>query len=179
MKCSTTDLTTRIASGDPVALAVFYEQWFDHIYREAQRLTRRDEQECLDVVQDVMLRVVKSIKPMDSEARVAGWLRTVVRSCVYDRFRAEEARLRRQRARAHRDAPARHESIDSDQLDWLRSEIDSLEEHLRRPLLLRIINGFTLAQIGGLLGLTPGAVDGRVNRAMNTLRRRAKEHDDE
>lgn len=179
MDPSTADLTTRIASGDSLALAVFYDRWFDMIFAEAQRLTRRDEQLCLDIVHDVMLRVVRRMKPMDSDARVAGWLRTVVRSCVYDRLRAEQSRLRREAKKADAAPRADAAPTETDQIEWLRREIDALEEHLRRPLLLRVVSGWTLAQIGGLLGLSPGAVDGRVNRALQALRRRAKEMTDD
>lgn len=180
----TADLTRQIARGDAEALATFYEQWFDAMYHEARRATGRDESFCLDVVQDVMLRVIKKISPMEREAQLAAWLRRVVRNCAYDRLRSDVARVKREIARSDNvsnggavDGPSRA-SDDEQRLEWLRREIDALDEGLRRPLLLRVLSGWTLAQIGAVLGLSPGAVDGRVNRAMETLRKKAERSDE-
>lgn len=162
-----------MAGGDTDALGLFYERWFVMMYGEARRLTRRDESFCLDVVQDAMLRIARRMRPMKSDAQLAGWLRTVIRSCACDRLRSEQARLRREQSRQSTSAHAAGDQPDADRLRWLHGEIERLDESLRRPLLLRIVSGWTLAQIGTALGLSPGAVDGRVNRALTRLRRSA------
>lgn len=181
---TTADLTRRVARGDRNALAVFYERWFDTMYHEAARTTGRDEAFCLDVVQDVMLRVIKKLSAMESDAQLAAWLRKVVRSCAYDRLRSDIARAKRENTRIrslnndlHRCA-ASITNEDEERLEWLHNELESMDEKLRRPLLLRVLSGWTLAQIGTLLGLSPGAVDGRVNRAMKQLRRNAERSDE-
>ena len=82
--------TTRtIASGDTEALARFYSQWFDPMYAMARRSTGRDESFCLDVVQECMMRVIRSIKPMATESELRRWLHVVVRSCALDALRRE------------------------------------------------------------------------------------------
>ncbi len=53
------------------------------------------------------------------------------------------------------------------------AEIDA---ETRDLLVHRFALGRTLSQIGGLFGLAPGAVDGRITRALRTLRRRADTH---
>ena len=179
------ELTRRMARGDADALAVFYEGWFDTMYHEARRVSRRDESFCLDVVQDVMLRIIRKISPMNSDAQLAAWLRRVVRSCAYDRLRSDVARAKRESMRRAVAADSRSSALletaaaDAERLEWLQREIDALDEGLRGPLLLRVLSGRTLAQIGGLLGLSPGAVDGRVSRAVAKLREKAMERSDE
>ncbi len=56
-------MTAQIAAGHPEALCGFYRSWFDTIFTEARRATGRDESYCLDVVQDAMRRVIRSMKP--------------------------------------------------------------------------------------------------------------------
>jgi DNA-directed RNA polymerase specialized sigma24 family protein len=73
-------LTTAIASGDTEAFGRFYDRWFDWSVAEARRATGRDESFCLDVVQDAMMRVIKSMKPLPHEAALYRWMRVVIRS---------------------------------------------------------------------------------------------------
>ena len=60
-------LTEAIASGNTEAFASFYRQWFDTMYAQARNASGRDESFCLDVVQDAMLRVIKSVPAMASD----------------------------------------------------------------------------------------------------------------
>ncbi len=80
MERSARELTDGIVSGDDEAFTCFYETWFDRMYAEARRLTGRDESFCLDVVQDAMLRVIRKLKPLDTEPALARWVRRTVRS---------------------------------------------------------------------------------------------------
>ena len=174
MDHSTHSQTNAIASGDTEALARFYEQWFDRLYIEARRVTRRDEAFCLDVVQDAMMRVIRSIKPMQTEAQLWRWLQTVVRSCAYDRLRTEIRRLEREQSALP--TVNEHElSSMNEQLGWLEAQFNQLEECDRELLLMRHRFGWTLKRIGRTLGRTTGAVDGRLTRLLDCLRAKAQE----
>lgn len=179
MSQSVRELTTRIARGDREAFADFYRAWFDVIYTESRGITKRDESFCLDVVHDVMLRVIRSLRPVDTERQLAAWLKTVVRTCAYDRFRAE----RRRRTREQRGAPSeRIDPVDQalvERIEWLRREIDGLDAAHAGMLLLRYRFGWTLERIGSMLGMGPGAVDGRLSRAVARIRKEAGETFDE
>ena len=65
--------TAAVARGDRGALAELYERWFDECYRIARGLTRRDESFCLDVVQETMLRVIRSLRRLETEAQLRAW----------------------------------------------------------------------------------------------------------
>ena len=168
------ELTRAIAAGDEAAFEHFYRTWFDAMYVEAHRLTGRDEAECLDVVHDAMLRVIRSMKPLDDEAQLHAWLRKVVRSCAIDRLRREARRLRRERRHG---VPTATVTID-DRLEWIHAQLARLDEDTGLLLALRHRFGLTLQQIGDVTGLRPGAVDGRLRRAAAQLRARAGEVDD-
>ena len=174
-------LTEAIASGNTEAFATFYRQWFDTMYAQARNASGRDESFCLDVVQDAMLRVIKSAPAMESADDLRRWLRVVVQSCAYDRFREEARRkAREQRAVAVRAANtanglAPEGEADEDRLRWLEHELQTLNDRDTQLLLMRHRFGWTLKRIGDALGLKPGAVDGRIRRLVLKLRRRAKE----
>jgi RNA polymerase sigma-70 factor (ECF subfamily) len=173
------ELTTAIASGDTEAFARFYRAWFDRLYAEARRATGRDEAFCLDVVQDAMMRVIRSLKPLESEAALRAWLRRTVRSCAYDQLRKDSRRRRREDRSLRRPRPEPAGSDLNDRLAWLRRELQREAPESAGLLMLRHGFGRTLEQIGAVLGLSTGAVDGRLRRATAALERRAREDCDD
>jgi len=177
---STPSLTRAIASGDTKAFAMFYERWFDIVLGLTSRHSRRDEAFCLDVVQDVFVKAIRRMPELRDDAAVHAWLRTVVRSCAADRIRRERALARlhlvHQSDRTADGAPT-DSCATAEQLDRLQTAMRAIDESHRLAFLLRYRFGRTLAQIGAVLGLSPGAVDGRLGRAMAAIRR-ASEADD-
>ena len=173
----TRTLTAAIASGDTEAFARFFGVWFGWMRREAARTTARDEAFCLDVVQDSMMRVIRSLKPMSTDDDLRRWLRVVVRSCAYDRLRREaRARGRERAASGVWDTSTARRNADpelDERLRWLEGELQSIGDANAQLLLMRYRFGWTLQQIGFALGLGPGAVDGRLRRLVSMLRRRA------
>jgi RNA polymerase sigma factor (sigma-70 family) len=181
-------LTARVARGDEPAIAAFYRRFFALLYHTARQVTRRDESFCLDVVQEALLRVVRTLRPLASEAQLAAWLRLVVKTVAYDLLRAE-ARRKAREAEAGRAARMRGyegttdassdavEEVDETEarLEWLRGELAAFDPGIVRLIELRFVEGWTLARVGAALGLTAGAVDGRLRRAIRELRRRGAE----
>ncbi len=180
---SVTSLTAAIASGDTEAFAQFYEDWFDELYAYARSATRRDESFCLDLIQDVMLKVIRHLPPIDSEPALRLWLRRVVANTARDRFRTESRRLRREQR--HADArPEVTETADTNdelevRLKWLRDELTSMDDELAELITARHRFGWTMARIGAVFGLHPSAADGRTRRATTALKRKAREVFDE
>lgn len=168
---STIEETRAIASGDTEAFARFYDTWFTWVLAEARRATSRDEAFCLDVVQDVMLDVVKRLPPLANEAIVCSWLKRTIRSRAIDRLRSEQRRRRRESAVATSTVTT---DPDTDtRIAWLHEQLDELGHDVRDLLRMRHGLGWSLARIGGALGLRTGAVDRRLRTAIDELRRRA------
>jgi RNA polymerase sigma-70 factor (ECF subfamily) len=135
-------------------------------------VTRRDESFCLDVVQDAVLRVIRTVKPVDCESRFRGWLRLVVQTTAFDLLRSERRRKNRE---AMAGPVADEVDVDSLQLDWLEQQISSLDPELVKIIELRFEQNWTLRRIGEKLGLSVGAVDGRLRRALKNLQLSADE----
>ncbi len=62
-----------------------------------------------------------------------------------------------------------------EQRRWLEERLAEIDGSSRALLMMRYRFGWTLARIGRELGLTPGAVDGRLARLLARLRRKAGE----
>lgn len=171
-------LTSGLRKGDADALREFYDVWFDRMFGMAARwLGRADEQGCLDVVQDAMLRVVRGARELPDEASLHAWVGSVVRSVVRDRLRSEVRRIRRERASAVTNSmkgPVQVEHGD-ERRSWICGRLSELRQEELGLLTMRFRFGWTLERIGSTLGLSPGAVDGRISRVISGLRRRALE----
>src|SRR5882672_8286775 len=85
----TLQLTIAIASANSGACSRFYMAHFDETLAEARRATGRDESFCLDVVQEAMMRVIRSMKPIEGAEDLRRWFRRVVKTCAYDMLRKE------------------------------------------------------------------------------------------
>ncbi len=175
---ATRSLTAAIASGDTEGFAQFFGLWFEWMRREAARATGRDEAFCLDVVQDSMMRVIRSMKPMPTDDDLRRWLGVVVRSCAYDRLRREARARDRQRRAAPGPTPEHDPELDG-RIHWLEHQLQSMGSFNTELLLMRYRFGWTLQQIANTVGLKPGAVDGRLRRLIGVLRRRAREQCDD
>lgn len=175
---SAEELTRAIARGDGDALAAFYRAWFDRVYATARSLTRRDESFCLDVVQEAMLRVVKSMRAMRSEEDVARWMTRVVHTAALDLLRRESRRVVREKRAAGVEGatPAGSERAEvEERIVWVRARLAELPEEEAGLLGQRIAQGVSLDRAGASEGLTGDAAHGRVRRALARLRAMAKE----
>jgi len=166
-------LTSAVARGEEPAVEVFYRRFFDLLYAHARHVSRRDESFCLDVVQDAMLRIVRSIRSVPTEPQLVAWLKLVVQSVTYDALRRE--RRRRQREAARSTNGDRHMPEQDERLAWLRRELLVLDPALVRLIELRYLHGWTLARMAQTLGLSIGTIDGRLRRALDHIRRQAQE----
>src|SRR5437763_10408707 len=91
----TAALTAAMAAGDEAAITSFYGQHFHRLYHEARRATgERDQAFCLDVVQDSLLRIVRTVRRVEDARQFAAWLNLVVRTTAYDLLRREARRRR-------------------------------------------------------------------------------------
>jgi RNA polymerase sigma factor (sigma-70 family) len=173
-------LTRGMAAGDERAIEDFYRRYFDWLYRKARRATGRDEAFCLDVVQEAVLRIVRCVRPVESEGRFRAWLRLVVQSTAYDMLKSDARRARREAAiLTPCGGPASGDFEAGDQLAWLRQKIADLDPDIARMIDLRFQQSWTLARIGRRFGLSVGTVDGRLRKALGSLRELAQEEFDE
>ena len=82
-------LTHQLAAGDEAAFREFHKQYFDRLYHFLLVVSHGQEQEAQDALQQTLLRVVRYIRPFDSEDIFWCWLKTVARSAARDANRKQ------------------------------------------------------------------------------------------
>jgi len=179
--CHWADLSRRIATGDSAAFEQFFEAYFQFTLETARQATGRDTQTCLDIVQESMLKLMRCLKPLGGQNELNAYVRVVTRSVAYDWLRKEN---RRQRAvaRLEPQTPANGDQrsiADEEQLRWLEEQLRSLDPQLKQIIDWRYRWGWTLQAIASKLGLQPGAIDGRIQRALKKIRQQADGDTDE
>ncbi len=165
MASDVSSLTRAIGRGDDHAFATLYATWFDWSVLTTRRLTGRDESFCLDVVQDAMLKVARSIPTLQTQSDLQRWLLRVLHTVAIDHIRAETRRRSRESKAA---TPDQHTGIDAadsrDLLARLQQQLDSLPAPDRGLLFLRFLHGRSFEQTGDASGISAGAAHGRIRR---------------
>ena len=166
--------TTRaIARGDREALGMLYEAWFERTYAAARRLTGRDESFCLDVVQETMLRVIRSMKELQGAAELGVWMDRAVHSAAVDLLRKDSRRIRRE---ATRDGRLEQVAADvDDRIEWVLARMAELPAGESTLVALRLGGDRSLESVGAATGISGDAAHGRIRRALARLRRWARE----
>jgi RNA polymerase sigma-70 factor (ECF subfamily) len=173
------ELARRIAVGDEAAFTQFYRSWFAPTLALARAISRRDESFSLDVVQDVMLNVVKKLPAVRDDIGVRAWMTRAVANVVTDRLRAEARRERRERtAHGERDQQTQEpwlRLVTDERHRWLVQSLAALPATDRELLAARFGSSSTVAAAATALGLSEDAAHGRLRRALARLRRQAGE----
>ena len=172
-------LTGRIAAGDESAFTEFYELWFASTLALCRAISRRDEAFSLDVVQDVMMIVVKKMPRLETEAALRAWMARTVSRAVTDRLRSG-ARRRRREAQVAEAATAVgrepwSELCDEERLAWLSASVAELPEGEQALLEARFGGATTVAAQAVSMGISADAAHGRLRRALANLRHKAQE----
>lgn len=173
-------LAKAIAAGSEAAFAAFYTAWFPATLALAHASSRRDEAFCLDVVQDVMLRVAQKLPALRDERAVRAWMTTAVLRAISDRLRAERRRAARERvvaaeAAVDRDMEPWLRLAMGERQQWLSARVQELPVQDQALLWARFGDGDSVAVAGARLGLGDDAAHGRLRRVLERLRRAAAE----
>jgi len=176
------DVTRRIAEGDRQAFATYYETFFETMFRTVRKTSGRDEQTCLDIVHDAMLKAIRGMKPLDSYSHLAAWSTAVAKSVTYDwlRKRLRQTKLESTGAFDKNVANQSDKTIELAEMDaarllWVEQQLRELPHELQAMISLKYRMGWTLKQIAVRFGIKTGAVDGKIRRAIADLKMQAKQ----
>lgn len=181
-------LAGAVADGNPRAVEVLYEAWFERGLGLARSLTRRDEAWCLDVVHDAFVRVIgsgRALRKIGSAAELDRWMARVVHTAALDVLRREARRAARERKRAGiagaeaGGTPPHPAPPFADEIARLRASMDQIDADDGALLRQRFGASRTIEGAGSDVGMTAGAAHGRIRRALARLRGALKENGDE
>lgn len=179
------EVLERVAAGDREAFTELVERHQERVLRLAERFLG-DPEEARDAAQEVFFKVYRKAGSFSPQAKVSTWIhRITVNHCLN--------RLRRRKivrflpfaqgddpedpvAEPADEAPGPEEVLAS-RRRWraTREAIDSLPLSQRSVLVLAKLEGLSYKEIAETLGISLGAVESRLFRAMRTLEQRAQE----
>jgi RNA polymerase sigma-70 factor (ECF subfamily) len=157
--------------GDPQAFHQLFETYKDLVYSFALRFSG-DPSRASDIKQDIFVKLYSRIQEFRGDARFETWLyRVVSNACIDDQRRRKrflpwldsldftllQPAVQQQNAEREQTAHA------------VRKAISKLSPVLRVPVLLRYMEDLSYEEIGEVLGIAPGTVASRLNRAHKLL----------
>ena len=173
-------LIARVLAGDTDAFEPLVEENQTKVYHLALRLLG-NEADAADAAQDAMIRAYTSLASFRGESRFSVWLYRLTNNVCLDMLR----KRKRQTAVPLQAEDDQGEETELDIPDEtfsperlaekaedaraVREAIAALPEDLRRILTLREIGGLSYEELAAELGLEPGTVRSRLNRARKKL----------
>ncbi len=169
----------RVAAGDADAFSSLVESHQERLFRLCERLLG-DAEEARDAAQDVFLKAYRKAAEVRPQGQVYTWLyRIAVNHCLNKLRRRKLVRFLRLDSPIEADSPAfdppDRAADPAATLDarrrWqaTRRAIDKLPENQRSVLVLVRFEGLSYKQVAEVLGITEGAVESRLVRAMRRL----------
>ncbi len=161
--------------GDAEAFGQLYERYVDVVFRYVYvRVGGRQLAE--DITSETFLRALRRMDSFSWQGRdIAAWFITIARNLITDN--AKSARFRMEVTTADMlDADGRVDSPDEEVLDRLRDErlltaVKNLKPEQAECVVLRFLQGLTLAETAKVLGKSEGAVKQLQLRAVRSLHR--------
>jgi len=155
------------AAGDRDALRRLYEATIDQVDRLIIRMVGQNDAD--DVTQQVYLKAFSKLSQFAGGAKFETWLYRVATNEALQFLRARKRRetqpLLVEPFVEQHDALHAHE-----QSQLLQRALETLDADLRMVLVLKEENGCSYEQIAEVMGIPPGTVGSRLNRARRELR---------
>jgi RNA polymerase sigma-70 factor (ECF subfamily) len=163
----TSRLTRGMTLGEEKAYRIFYEHYAWRLFRKAVALLHGDPETAADLVQETMLRVVKSIRNFDTEPAFWNWLALILRNLVVDHFRAR--RVGNLSPEILANIP--EETAVAQENDWdLDRAMSFLDSDAQELLRLKYQGSLSARKIAMRMGITEVAVESRLVRTRKELR---------
>jgi RNA polymerase sigma factor (sigma-70 family) len=163
-------LVERAMAGDRDAFNDLARESIGRLYGIAQ-LVLRDPDRAADATQDALVAAWRDLSALRDPDRFDAWLhRVLIRTC------RREARLARRQRTVEVEDAFLAEQPGSDDLPAMldRDELDRafrrLDVDQRAIVVLHHLEGYTLLEVAGLLGIPVGTAKSRLHRAVRTMR---------
>ena len=187
----TSDLVINAQRGDNIAIEELIRRHENYIYMRLYQLDPQNEN-IKDLMQDVMLRVARSLKSLKNPKRFQSWLSQIITNIFFDELRKkrrklntvsldsffseeEESSKTEKELECPKDSPDKC-SENSEMKRIIRRAISELEEPYRAVIMLRELQGFSYDEIASATGASVGTVKSRIARARQKLQTKLKDY---
>src|SRR5262245_51810316 len=172
---------------EPTAAEGLVARYSDRAYRLAFRITG-NQQDAEEAVQDAFWNVVRKIDTFRGQSSFGSWIYRITANAAYEKRRRGAHRrneITRDEVLPRFDEDGRHADPISDWStelddpamqkelrDLLASTLEELPPHYRAVIVLRDVEGLSMAEGAGALGIPVGTAKTRAHRARLLLRKR-------
>ena len=153
--------------GDREAFGELVRRHRDRLWAVALR-TLGDREEAADAVQDALISAYRSADRFRGDAAVTTWLHRIVVNACLDRARRKQSRPTVPLPE-HESTVDRGAAPDADTAIAVHGALAQLPAEQRVPLVLLDMQGYSVAEIAGLLGIAEGTVKSRCARGRAKL----------
>src|ERR1051326_295158 len=158
-------LVPALKRGDPAALTTLYRAFGGELLALATRITGSRE-DAEDVLHDLIVGLPEALRHYQEQGKLGSWLKQiVVRSCL---MRARAQKIRQGDTADPDDLPAR--SRDTELAPSIEMAFGELAPAIRTVVVLRLVDGFSHAEIAETLGISVDASQARLSRGVALLR---------
>ena len=133
------------------------------------------EEECLDVAQEVFMKIYRNLDKFRGESDIKTWIYRITFRAGLDYIRKKK-RLKETALEGKREfqdtAKLQHEVLgEEEKKGMVREAINRLHPRYREVIILRELEGLSYTQIAGVLRCSMGTVESRLSRARGELKR--------
>ncbi len=157
--------------GERGALEKLVCLWERPLYYYVRRLVNSEE-EAKDVAQDIWLNVFRKLRSVRDPAVFPAWLYQVARRHAASHFRNAPPFVQLPEDDTAGGTPRGYEqellsTLDAEELHWGLGQLSPLHSEC---LILHFLEGFSLDEVGGIVGVPAGTVKSRIHYATRALR---------
>lgn len=167
-------LVTAFNEGQGRAFSIIVERHRPQLLRVARKYAK-NEHDAQDIVQEALLKAANNLRGFRNEAKLSTWLHRLVMNSGYDYIKHRRRQAHLSLDDNERIAPdknmalAHHPMEQLDRVLMLRQVIEQLPAAQRRAILLIDVAGLTVERAAREMGVQPGTVKSRRNRARRAL----------
>ncbi len=130
----------------------------------------RDQEQALEALQDVWIRVFRGIKRLQDPGSLRPWLYRVTRGIVIDRIRQDASRQKAEEVYAEGFSETDEPTFDDVDAGAVHQALDQLDLRLREALVLHFLEDFSVAEIAAAIGCPEGTVKSRIYYAKKAMK---------
>lgn len=146
-----------------------YDTHAPRVYSLAYRLSG-DAEKAREVTQDTFIRAFSRLSQFRGDAAFGTWLHRIVLTVVSNSRRSDHRFGREVTLDEANSIEVRAPESDPDLKDCIARAMDRLSEAYRTTLIMHDIEGYTHAEIAGILGVPEGTSKSRLSAARAQLR---------
>lgn len=149
----------------------FYEHHVDRVFRFILFRVGQNREVAEDLTSEVFIKALNSFEKYDPDKSQTAWIMTIARNHLINHYRDKKEQIDIDDVAFELvGTDGRHETVVTDDRRCLYEALEHLDQHERRLIELKYLEGFRYQEIAGLIGKTAGAARIEAHRAMKKLK---------